>query len=125
MSRVVLLSCLFIRRSGAAAYFSGKKKSWQRATFPCGLHSIIAAEVLNVRVRDGNGCGPLAFVTSSREKTQECVGIRYAHCVSVKQNTFSGWRSELYCLFRDARRAPYVRGAFVHRGKRWSSLTAD
>ena len=46
-----------------------RKKSRRRATFPCVLHSIIAAEGLNFRVRNGNGCGPLAVATGSENRS--------------------------------------------------------
>jgi hypothetical protein len=38
---------------------------WQRPTLPCPRrHSTIGADGLNCRVRNGNGCGPVALVTS-------------------------------------------------------------
>ena len=40
---------------------------WQRPTLPCPRrHSTIGADGLNYRVRDGNGCGPVALVTSQK-----------------------------------------------------------
>ena len=45
----------------AGSLFGG----WQRPTLPCGLpHSTIGADRLNCRVRDGNGCGPVALIAS-------------------------------------------------------------
>src|SRR5579884_2684637 len=38
----------------------------RRPIFPCSCpHSIVGAEGLNYRVRDGNGCTPFAIVTGS------------------------------------------------------------
>ena len=40
-------------------------QSWQRPTLPRPYdRSTIGADRLNDRVRDGNGCGPVALVTS-------------------------------------------------------------
>src|SRR5207245_7092090 len=49
-------------------------RSWQRPTLPRPRsRSTIGADRLNDRVRDGNGCGPVALVASKSETTDECV----------------------------------------------------
>jgi hypothetical protein len=49
------------------------KKSWRRPTFPQGCPcSIIGAERLNFRVRNGNGCFPLASTTTKRLGSWMC-----------------------------------------------------
>ena len=49
-----------------------QRKRLATCYFPVRTHSIIAAEVLHVRVRDGNGCYALAMVTSlGKEKHRE------------------------------------------------------
>src|SRR6266545_7988552 len=46
------------------------QRSWQRPTLPRPRdRSTIGADRLNDRVRDGNGCGPVALVASKNKKS--------------------------------------------------------
>lgn len=62
------MSCYFValwceaKKKASLMFPSERPKTWQRPTFP-GDPSIIGAEELNYRVRNGNGCDLLAIAT--------------------------------------------------------------
>ena len=80
-------------------------------------HSIIAAGVLNRRVRDGNGCCLPAMATSPEKGHCTGSGIR-----GFPQVRLVAFDAGVFCFFPPCR-ACFKRPA--EREKRWSSLTAD
>ncbi len=62
-----------------------KWEDWRRPTLPQGLPcSTIGADRLNCRVRDGNGCGPVALVASHFMKIDDCVEERECEEVALR-----------------------------------------
>ena len=72
----------------------------QRLIFPCSCpHSIVRAEELNCRVRDGNGCTLFAVVTGSPAQTGDpCSLVQLVHAALRKRAIPSILLSEVACL---------------------------
>ena len=70
------------KRPAGSAGLSHRIKSWRRPTLPRSCpRSTIGAERLNCRVRNGNGCGPLARITRNKtnrivESSRVCPSLR-------------------------------------------------
>src|SRR5947209_11974308 len=66
-----------VKRINRKTAYHGRVK-WRRPIFPRGCpRSIIGAEELNFRVRDGNGCTLFAIVTSSPAHTGGSLDVLY------------------------------------------------
>src|SRR5579863_10470556 len=62
-----------------------RRVEWQRPIFPWGYpQSIVRAEGLNCRVRDGNGCFPFAIVTTPPACTNGEVICAYVPSVFIR-----------------------------------------
>src|SRR6266480_6508869 len=65
--------------------------SWRRPTLPRPRdRSTIGADRLNDRVRDGNGCGPVALVASKIDDNRRGCGAAEAHLETEKRSSLTG-----------------------------------
>src|SRR5207245_7292207 len=66
-------------------------ESWRRPTLPRPRdRSTIGADRLNDRVRDGNGCGPVALVASKNDDNRRVCGAAEAHLETEKRSSLTG-----------------------------------
>ncbi len=76
----------------------------QLPIFPCSCpHSIVGAEELNFRVRDGNGCALFAIVTSSPAQTGgfSLQGLYYSTSIALSRpfgKNFFGYTHAVFYL---------------------------
>src|ERR1041385_1895113 len=82
------------RRKPAPMYWSGLRvRRWRRSTLPPPREgSTIDADRLNDRVRDGNGCGPVALVASTERLTSACVWWceNHSECWTAERSSLTG-----------------------------------
>src|SRR5437762_9157250 len=66
-------------------------RSWRRPTLPRPRsRSTIGADRLNDRVRDGNGCGPVALVASKNPDNRRVCSDAEAHLETEKRSSLTG-----------------------------------
>ncbi len=94
--------------------FCAQKSAWyrrvrrRRPIFPCSCpHSIIGAEELNYRVRDGNGCALFATVTSSPAYPGVALNKMYTTRFLLPCQAF------LYAFLRCFKKREGVQGLYV------------